>query len=529
LPGTRRLAADYATDFAAVAPFFAGDPSDRSAWTAAIARAQAHPRDRQAAAAVIGAQQRKRGAPPAALDAGAALAEDRTVAIVTGQQAGLFGGPLFTLLKALTALKLAQNVSAEHGVRAVAVFWIDAEDHDWDEVRGCTVLDETLSLRHIELPATAGGTRPVGTIRLDESIAAVLDELERTLPGTEFRREILAALRDAYATGVTMAVSFGRWIEHLLGHKGLVVYDSSDPAAKPLARRVFLRELATAGTAASLAGSAGAALEASGYHAQVEAAEDGVGLFRLEEGRQPIKQRNGSFVVGDRQYATDALLQDAERDPALFSPNVLLRPIVQDAIFPTACYVAGPNELAYLCQLRGVYEHFGVPMPLLYPRVTATLLDSGAMRFLTKYDLPVEALQPQDEAALNDLLRRQMPPEVEESYADVVAAVEARMARLIEVVPVVDATLEGVARSTIKRMHHDLETLHGKIVQAAKRRDETIRRQFLRTRALAFPGGKPQERAVGFVWFLNQYGPALVERLSETLPLDLGKHWILTP
>jgi uncharacterized protein YllA (UPF0747 family) len=192
------------------------------------------------------------------------------------------------------------------------------------------------------------------------------------------------------------------------------------------------------------------------------------------------------------------------------------------------CYVAGPSELAYLGQLRGVYEHFGVPMPLMYPRATATLVDSPALRFLTKYKLPIEALQARDEAALNELLKAQIPREVEQSFEEAQAAIDAQMARVVEAIPSLDPTLEGAARSTLGRMQHDLETLHGKMIQAAKRRDETLRRQFMRARALAFPEGHAQERFIGFVSFLNQYGPALVERLDEELPLDLGRHWIVT-
>ena len=232
--------------------------------------------------------------------------------------------------------------------------------------------------------------------------------------------------------------------------------------------------------------------------------------------------------MGDERFPTDALLRQATERPTGFSPNVLLRPVVQDTIFPTICYVAGPNELAYLGQLRGVYQHFGVPMPLMYPRASATLLDSAAVRFLTKYKLPLEALQAQDEAALNELLRAQIPPVVEESFTVASQTIEQQMTRLVEAIPALDPTLEGAARSTLARMQHDLQTLHGKMIQAAKRRDETLRRQFIRARALAFPGGHAQERTIGFVSFLNQYGPALVERLDGELPLDLGRHWIVT-
>jgi bacillithiol biosynthesis cysteine-adding enzyme BshC len=528
-PWIRRLAADYAYDFPAVAPFFSGDPADREAWANAIRRTQAHERRRQEMADVIGEQQRRRQASPRAVEAGRALADQRTVAILTGQQAGLFGGPLFTLLKALTALKLAEQIGREHQVPTVAIFWIDAEDHDWDEVRSCTVFDEGLTPRTIALPAELmAEPAPVAGVRLDDSVAAAADELERVLPPTEFRARLLDDLRHIYSPGTGMVDAFGRWLERVLGDRGLIVYDSSDPYAKPFASGVFARELSTAGETVKRAARAGADLEGRGYHTQVQPREDALALFALDGGRQPIGRQDGQLVVGSHTYSATALSQEATEHPAGFSPSVLLRPIVQDTLFPTLCYVAGPNELGYLAQLRGVYEHFGVPMPLVYPRVTATLVDSGALRFLHRYHLPLGALQPQDEAALNELLASQIPSAVEESFGSASDALEAQMTRVTRALGALDPTLEGAARSTLGRMQHDLETLHGKVIQAAKRRDDTLRRQYTRTRALAFPGGHAQERTIGFVSFLSQYGPALVDRLHQELPLDIGRHWIVS-
>ncbi len=527
-PWIRRLAADYAYDFRSVAPFFSGDPADRSAWADVVARAQAHDRRRDAIAALLGDQLERRGAPPRARAAARLLADPRSVAIVTGQQAGLFGGPIFTLLKALTALKLADQVSRDHGIPAVAVFWIDAEDHDWEEVRSCTVFDAALTPQTVALPPRPNADpSPVANIALDDSILTTLADLEAALPSTPFRAELVTGLRRAYAPGTGMADAFGRWLEQVLGDRGLVVYDSSDAASKPLVSGIFTRELSMPGQTVKLASLAGSDLIARGYHAQVHAQDDSAALFRLDGGRRAIRKHDGQFIVGDERLAPDALLQQATERPTSFSPNVLLRPIVQDTIFPTICYVAGPNELAYLGQLRGVYQHFGVPMPLMYPRASATIVDAAAMRFLTKYRLPLEALQAQDEAALNDLLRAQIPPAVEESFTDAAQAIESQMNQLIAAIPALDPTLEGAAKSTLGRIQHDLQTLHGKIIQAAKRRDETLRRQFMHARALAFPGGHAQERTIGFISLLNEYGPALVERLDEELPLDLGRHWIV--
>jgi bacillithiol biosynthesis cysteine-adding enzyme BshC len=528
-PWIRRLAADYAYDYARVAEFFAGDPASPEAWRDAIARTQQYSRDRGAIAEIVEAQQRRRGAPPEALEAASRLRDSDTVAIVTGQQAGLFGGPLFTLLKALTAIRLAERVRDEHQVPAVAVFWIDAEDHDWDEVKACGLLDGELNFRSVSAGHPSGANEgPVARVRLDDSATRAIGELEATLQKTEFSPHVLEALREAYRPGTGMADAFGRWLETALGPRGLIVYDAADPAAKPLAARVFAREIEHAGETSRLAAETGQALDARGYHAQVTPHGDGVSLFHLNHLRESIRRSGDEFLVGDRTASRAELLDAARQHPERFSPNVLLRPLVQDTLFPTACYVAGPNELAYLAQLGRAYNAFGVPMPLIYQRATATIVDANAMKFLTRHEFPLEALRARDEAALNELLQSQLPPTVEASLQDAVRAVDERMGELAKEVTQLDATLEGATRSTLSRMQDDLKKLHGKIIQAAKRKNETLRRQYHHAQAQAFPGGHPQEREIGCVYFLNKYGSTLADRLSDELTLDMGTHWVVT-
>ena len=528
-PWIKRLAADYAFSYDSVAGFFAGDPRRPEAWRAAVARAQQHARQRDAVADLVLAQQRRRQAPPAAEAAAAQLRDAQTVAVVTGQQAGLFGGPLFTLLKALTAIRLAARVREEQHVPAVAVFWIDAEDHDWDEVKQIGVFDAELAAHPVtvgDLPGAHAG--PVARVQLDASITQAIDELARLLPAGDFTPDLLASLRRAYHPGAGMADAFGRWLESVLGPHGLIVYDASDPAAKPLAARVFEHEVEHAGDTARLAAEAGAALHAKGYHAQVTPQAGSVALFQMSGGRDAIRQQGAGFAVGEASCSKADLLERVRRSPQEFSPNVLLRPLVQDTLFPTVCYVAGPNELAYLGQLGGIYEAFGIPMPLMFQRTSATLLDSNAMRFLAKHDFPLESLRAQDEAALNQLLESQLPPGVEASLEDAARLIQARMDTLAGEVLQIDPTLEGATRSALGRMQDDLKKLHNKIIQAAKRKDETLRRQFKHAQAQAFPGGHPQEREIGFVYFLNQHGPGLVERLGDELTLDMGTHWVVS-
>ena len=529
LPWIKRLAADYACDYAKVAPFFAGDPQDPAAWKDAIARTQRYPREHEAIADILARQQHRRSAPPEAVAAGRLLRDPRTVAIVTGQQAGLFGGPMYTLLKALSAIKLAERTAAQHQVPAVAIFWIDAEDHDWDEVKACTVFDAALTPRRIALNDPPGeGERPVGQIALDESCLAALDRLATTLPPTEFTPALLEGLRAAYTPGRSMSEAFGRWLESLLGSRGLVVFDSSDTAAKPVVSSVFAREIEQVGETSRLAGEAGQALTSLGYHTQVAPHEGQAAIFRTDRGRTSIRADKEGVAVGDVRASREAVAQEVRTNAGAFSPNVLLRPLVQDTLFPTVCYVGGPSETAYLAQLRRVYAAFGVPMPLVMQRASATILDSNAMRFIQRHALPLETLRAQDEAALNELLKAQIPPAVDASLEEAARAITECMDCVAEEVAQLDQTLEAAARSTLGRMQDDLKKLHGKIIQAAKRKDETLRRQFVHAQTQAFPGGQPQEREIGFVYFLNKYGSVLIDRLSEELPLEQGSHWVVT-
>ena len=526
-PGIKRLAAEYTTNFPALEPFFAGNPADETAWRAAIAARERSRGTAEAVTTLLRAQQRARGAPAAAVEAAERLGDARSVAVVTGQQAGLFGGPLYTLLKAISAIRLARWVEQIHGVPAVAVFWMDSEDHDLDEIRRCGVLDADLRLETVSLSIPAAPGTSAATVRLDDEVEGLIDRLAATLPQTDFTPDLIAALRRAYASGRGLVEAFAVWLERLLGDLGLIVFDASDPAAKPLVATLFEHEIRRAGTTTSLARAAGEQLINAGFHAQVEPQPDTVALFLLDGTRRAIRRDGDGLRVGDEPLDRTELLSRLRDHAACLGPNVLLRPIVQDRLFPTVCYVAGPNELAYLAQLKQVYAHFAVPMPLATLRLSATLVDTAVIKFLRRHDIALETLQPQDESELNRLLGAQLPETVDQAMRAAENAIRDRMRSLTTAVADVDPTLSGAAESTLGRMERDLGNLEHKVVQAAKRRNETLRRQFARAQAQIFPQGSPQERAVGVVYFLNRYGPALIDRLVTDPTLDPRHHWVI--
>jgi bacillithiol synthase len=316
-------------------------------------------------------------------------------------------------------------------------------------------------------------------------------------------------------------------MDQLLGPLGIVVFDGSDPAAKPWAAPIFARVLSHPGHTSQLAARTGQALVEAGYHAQVTPQQDTIALFYMREGREPLRYQDGAFHAGARTWTPAAILEEAWTHPERFSPNVLLRAVVQDTIFPTIAYVAGPSELAYLAQLHDVYRFHETVMPLIVPRASGTLLDSAALRFLQRHQLPLPALRAQDEHALNALLEAQLPPAVEQALREAETGIRDRLDALRHAIPALDPTLAGAVESTASRCDHEIRSLRAKVIHAAKRRDDTLRRQFTRVQHLAFPGGHAQERTVGLAWFMDRYGPALVPRLYESLPLEPGRHWLL--
>jgi bacillithiol biosynthesis cysteine-adding enzyme BshC len=529
-PWVRPIVADYADRFASLSSLFAGNPADAGAWRDTIARVQKAPRDRALVARVLADQLDRRGAPAQARQAAAALDDPSSVAIVTGQQAGAFGGPLYTVLKAVTALQVARRVHAEHGVPVVPVFWVDAEDHDWDEIQTATSLDAEFNVAEATLPSPAGaGSHPVGALVLDERVADVVAAFAATLPPTEFTEELVASLKRHYHPGATVGGAFAGWIDELLGRHGLVVFDAADPRVKPAVASLFVAELGAPGRTSSLVKGAGASMAALGHPPQVEPADDAVNLFYLDaSGRRPIKIRDGAYTIGTTVRTPKELEAEAAAHPERFSPNVVLRPVVQDTLFATICYIAGPSELAYQAQLGGVYRAFGVESPLLQPRASATILDSPSARFLEKHDVPFEALQAQDESVLNHLLERQLPASIDQLLQATERHISDQTAALREAVKAVDPTLSGAVDTTAAKLNETIRHLQSKIVQASKKKDETLRRQFKRTRDLAFPGGHPQERLLNVAFFANRYGAAFVDRLLQELPVSAACHYLVT-
>ncbi len=527
----KSLFLDYIYDFERLSAFFAGDPGRPDAWREAADRLDNFPGDRNLAARALRRLNLALGADAEALRTVDGL-ESGALVVITGQQVGLFGGPLYTLYKALTAVELARRATSLLGRPVVPLFWMDSDDHDFDEVRHARVLDRASELVTLSYdPATIRNRIPVAWHKLQPAIEELIDRTEASLTPSEFKQDIVDVLRECYAPGQTMCAAFGRLLLRMTRGTGLAVVDPADGELKSVAVPLFERETGERSESSRIVQKTTSELVALGYHAQAGVTEDRLNLFYAAPGRFHVMSENSGFRIAadGRLLSLEELQKLIQEEPAHFSPNVLLRPLFQDSVFPTLAYVAGPNELAYFAQLGNVYRHFGVTMPLIAPRASFTVIERPQQKFIQRYGVELQELAANDESLLNRILKREAPPQLEEDMSRAKACVQDLTQTLERDLAQVDPTLVPTVRSTRGKLLHALGTLETKSLRAIKRKDETLRSQFFSTRTALFPNFSMQERQLSPVQYLNKYGWYFAELIRKNVDTDSQGHVLLYP
>lgn len=518
---------DYLAGREGAVPFFGADGHGLDAIARAAERTAAFVRPRAAVAAALVRQQEARRAPLAAARA-RSLAEPDAVAVVTGQQAGVFGGPQFVLLKAIATLEVARALEARRARPVVPVFWVAADDHDFAEVRSVALIDAGATLRTLRYdPRQEPVGVPASGIVLDDRIVSLVDELARVLPASLGRDELLEAIAATYVAGETLSGAFARFISRLLPE--IVVLDPADPALKALGVPVLSREIAESSPSSRLAIESGEALLAAGYHQQVPVRPGFLNLFTVVDGqRRALAIADGAVEVrGTRERMPVAeALRRLDAAPGAWSPNALLRPLVQDFLLPTAAYVGGPAEVAYHAQIAGSYAHFGIPRPVILPRPSATLVDPPQARALDAEGLRIADLAGNPDALLARWAREDYP-DVEAAFASSRQAIERELGVVEQALGALDPTLRAAAAAARGRALHQVEGLHEKSLRALKKRDQGRAERLRRTRDALFPGGSLQERGVGLVSPLARHGLGLVDALRQRLDVFARGHQVV--
>lgn len=533
IPGRRRLYLDALCDPDRTGRFFSWPHPTAAAFEECARRVDCTATDRAGITQLLVQQNQELNAPPEVIRTAEELAQPGAVAVFTGQQAGLFGGPLYTVYKALTLLGWAQRLRESLHRPVVPIFWIAADDHDFDEVcwTGFPDLENKVRCPRINADGLPERT-PLSQVVIGESVREVFAELRTAQLTTEFSESVFAALEHDYAPGGNMVDAFGRWLARLLGPFGLVMFNPADPAAKQRWKPLFAQELSASEETASALAEINQRLQEAGYHAQVEHPKQHTHLFVVEKGRHALKYTSDgqlSIEPNPKPLSRVAWLRRLESDPADFSPGVLFRPVAQSYLFPVVAAVCGPSEIAYWAQSRALFERFDVQMPVVLPRSSATIVERKNRNAVEALGHEVSEFFGDIEAVINRHFERSFPVTLEEQFHDSRTDWEQRLARLKAEVIGFEPTLEMTFEQSAGRIAMAWENLEKKVFQAHKRKGDEIRAKFYKLASHLYPEGKPQERVFGITYYLNKYGFAFLASIRDQLKIGTPDHQIIEP
>jgi bacillithiol biosynthesis cysteine-adding enzyme BshC len=522
LPHTTRLFADLVYHFDRVGSFYHYAPSALESFQAAAELVRPDPDHRKTLVKALEAENRGAGAAAAKnLDR---LAQPGTLVVASGQQVGLYGGPVFTIYKALSAARLAAWLS-ERGLPAAPVFWLATEDHDLEEINHVWVFNGANRPVRIEARADASPQQPVGSVAVSEPSGATLREALGALP---FGDDIAELAAEAYGAGATFGSGFKHLLQRLLEPYGVLVIDPLAHSVRRMAAPVIRRAIQQAPQITPALLERGRRLEGAGYHVQVHVEEKTSLFFLMENGRRtPLRRSGDTYSANGATYSAADLLARLERSPEDFSPNALLRPVVQDFLLPTVAYVGGPAELAYLAQAEVLYGRLLGRMPVALPRACFTLLDARAQKLLSRYGLHVLDILQGPEAVELKIAAKLIPGPLHQAFAEGQHELQRALQLVENQLAAFDPTLLAALDKSRRKMHYQFSKIQAKAARESLRRAERAREESSYLQHLIFPEKTLQERLYSVLPFLARHGPGLIERLHQAVRFECPDHQVL--
>ena len=493
---------------------------------------QAHTVDRAKVADALEQMNRRWGATEETLKHIQLLRDEDCVAVVSGQQAGLFSGPLYTIYKALSAVKLAGCLQ-QRGTKAVPVFWIAAEDHDFAEVAKAEFITRDCQLNNVEVSDELHREgQPVGHVVLDDSVSQVIDELFALLPASEFASEMKELVQKAWTPGTGFVDSFARMMTALLGSYGLVFLDPLDQNLKNLAAPIYSAAASSAMDIAIALEQRSKELENSGYHAQVLTTSSSFPLFFHDENgaRHAVAlSGNGKYKVKDQdvEYSAEQLAELARKSPEKFSPNVTLRSVVQDYLLPTIAYYGGSAEVAYFAQTAEVYRILNRPATPILPRSSLTMIERHAGRVLERYNLSLVDFFDGIDPVIKRVVEEYLGADTAKLFASSEQRINDELDRLRKELESIDATLAGALDTGRKKINYQLDGLRSRFVRAQMTRDEAAHRQLQRVFEQLYPHKELQERHINITSLLSRHGTYVIEWIYNAINLGSNDHQVV--
>ncbi len=450
-----------------------------------------------------------------------------SLAIVTGQQLGVYGGPLFTVYKTISCILLAREWEKKLQRPVVPIFWMADEDHDFEEIAsiGIPGFDE---FKSVSLSQEGNGL-PVSMEKVQKTYSDFKTKVVEELSTTDFSGSLFAGLDEFYKPGNTHAQAFAQLISSWFSKDGLLIMGSNTPQLKGSVKELFKTSISQADSIQETLEKKSNELEKQ-YHRQVVVSDSNV-FFIDEESRRVKLERTGEdWKAGELIFSEEKLLSMIEANPQNFSPNVFLRPVLQDMLLPTLGYVAGPGELAYYGQMKDLYPVFDLEMPIIFPRLSVTLLEKGIERIMEKlpfamcsYNQRIEDL----EAAYVDHANSKDIEGVFNEWKSNLIKISSQPSQFIKEI---DPTLEAVVGKTVTGFSNEMDKLKGRVYRSIKQQEETQLKRIAKIKSQLFPSGL-QERSVSPVYFMNKYGLDIWDNLLSKLEeeeLDLTIHHIIS-
>lgn len=455
----------------------------------------------------------------------------KTLAVITGQQLGILSGPLYTIYKIITAIKLASQLNERFvDFNFVPVFWMESDDHDFNEVHKINILNNDNNIVTIKYKEDVSDDEirsSVGNLIFDESINDFVNQLEQNLRSTEFRDKIISKVKEIYQPGKTFKQSFRELIFWFFDEYGLIIFDPSANEVKKALKPIFLFEINNFRTHTQKLVSVSATLEEV-YHAQVKVKP--VNLFyHIDSGRHSIEPVDEIFKLKRKrkQFTKEEIITEINENPERFSPNVLLRPITQDYLFPTAFYVAGPSEVSYFAQIHPLYEFFNIEPPIIYPRSSATLVEKSVVNFMEKYDLTMRDVFLGTDQLKEKILSSVSENNIDEIFENAVKNINLVFDELKEKLFSVDKTISDSSNRYREKVLYSLNELKSKTEKAYESRFEVILRQISKLSNLLYPYENLQERELNYFYFANKFGENFYKKLYDELSISEFEHQII--
>ncbi len=528
------LYTDYNTNFEKISKFYSGNYNDKNDWKTKINDLQNRKFDRTILNRVLNNQNREFQSGIKTLANIDLLGNDTTFAVVTGQQLGFFGGPLYTIYKAITTVKLANKLSQDYpDYNFVPVFWLEGEDHDFDEINKTKYLNSNNELSVVEylfggkpLERNIGAT---GNIIIDEHIEQFFLSIESTLPKTDYSLALFELMKGYYSKGNTFLKAFAGFFNHVYEDSGLIFINTNQPDFKKILSPLFVNEINSNSQASKLVIQKSVELE-DHYHAQIKA--KALNLFMFHKGGRHLIEPSDSgdyYLKNLRQrFTKDELLSVAVNNPELLSPNVVMRPLCQDTLLPTVSYVGGPGEIAYFAQLKPVYEYFNVVMPIIYPRASVTLIEEKIKKVLEKYSLEVEDLFGEIEPILSKVSEQVSEVKVDSLFESLNIRINEAVNEARFGIQQIDPTLNGSIDGMLLKFQQQFDVLKQKTQKAQQQKEEVSLKQIKKASLNIFPNENFQEREFSVIQYLNKYGPDFVKWISNEIVIDKFQHQVVT-